>query len=174
MSIQEVAEKAGVSSATVSRIFNLTEQVAPATRLRVRRIADAPGYMSNASARTLRTQRSRVVGVVLPTLLNPVFAECLDGIAGATTAGHAILPVITNYQLAHENRAVNVRLAGNGDGMVLVVSNPATSRSLARLKTFKLPYVLAYNRHAAHPCESVDSKAAVREPVARLAHLGHS
>ena len=175
MSIQEVAEKAGVSSATVSRVFNLPEQVAPATRLRVQRIADILGYVPNASARTLRTQRSRVVGVVLPTLLNPVFAECLDGIASAATAaGYAILPVITDYQLAHEDRAVNLLLAGNVDGMILVVSNPATSLALKRLKTVKLPYVLAYNRHAAHPCVSVDSETAVIELVAHLAHLGHS
>lgn len=175
MSIQEVAEKAGVSSATVSRVFNLPEQVAPATRLRVQRIADQLGYVPNASARTLRTQRSRVVGVVLPTLLNPVFAECLDGIASAATAaGYAILPVITDYQLAHEDRAVNLLLAGNVDGMILVVSNPATSLALKRLKIVKLPYVLAYNRHAAHPCVSVDSETAVIELVAHLAHLGHS
>ena len=174
MSIQEVAKQAGVSSATVSRVFNLPDKVTEATRQRVERIAKALGYMPNASARTLRTQRSRVLGVVLPTLLNPVFAECLDGIASAATAaGYAILPIATDYQLAQEDQAVNLLLAGNVDGMILIVSNPSTSQALKRLQAAKLPYVLAYNRHSAHPCVSVDSQAAVVSLVAHLAKLGH-
>jgi len=175
MSIQEVAKQAGVSSATVSRVFNLPDKVTDATRQRVERVAKALGYMPNASARTLRTHRSRVLGVVLPTLLNPVFAECLDGIASAATAaGYAILPITTDYQLAQEDQAVNLLLAGNVDGMILVVSNPSTSRALKRLQAAKLPYVLAHNRHSAHPCVSVDSEAAVIALVAYLAQLGHS
>jgi len=175
MSIQEVAKKAGVSSATVSRVFNLPDKVTLATRQRVERIAKTLGYVPNASARTLRTQRSRVLGVVLPTLLNPVFAEFLDGIASAATAaGYAILPITTDYKLAQEDQSVNLLMAGNVDGMILVVSNPATSKALKRLKEAGLPYVLAYNRHAAHPCVSVDSEAAVTTLVAYLAQLGHS
>ena len=175
MSIHDVARRAGVSSATVSRVFNLPDKVTDATRLRVQTIAKALGYTPNASARTLRTQRSRVLGVVLPTLLNPVFAECLSGIASAATAaGYAILPITTDYQLTQEDQAVNLLMAGNVDAMILVVSNPAKSRALKRLKTAKLPYVLAYNRHAAHPCVSVDSQAAVVALVAHLAQLGHS
>lgn len=174
MSIQEVARQAGVSSATVSRVFNLPDKVTAATRQRVERVAKALGYLPNASARTLRTQRSRVIGVVLPTLLNPVFAECLDGIASAaTTAGYAISPITSDYQLDEEDRAVNLLLAGNVDGMILVVSNPVRSHALKRLRSAGLPYVLAYNRHAGHPCVSVDSEAAVIALVAHLAGLGH-
>lgn len=175
INIQEVARRAGVSSATVSRVFNLPDKVTEETRQRVQHVAKSMGYLPNASARTLRTQRSRVLGVVLPTLLNPVFAECLDGIAtSATAAGYAILPITTDYEIAREDHAVNLLLAGNVDGMILVVSNPATSRALKRLKAASLPYALAYNRHAAHPCVSVDSQAAVVALVAHLAQLGHS
>ena len=94
MNIQIVARHAGVSVATVSRAFNFPDKVAPATRALVERVAAELGYVANASARTLRTQRSRVLGVVLPTLLNPTFAECLQGIAAAAhAAGYAILPL---------------------------------------------------------------------------------
>lgn len=175
MSIQDVARQARVSVATVSRVFNLPGKVTPATRERVEQIAKKLGYVANASARTLRTQRSRVLGVVLPTLLNPVFAECLSGIASAATAaGYAILPITTEYELAQEDRAVNLLLAGNVDGMILVVSNPATSKALERLQLAGVAYALAYNRHADHPCVSVDSEAAVSAVVKRLARLGHS
>jgi len=174
MSIQEVARQAGVSVATVSRAFNLPDKVSAETRERVESVARELGYRPNASARTLRTQRSRVLGVVLPTLLNPVFAECLDGIAhAAAELGYAILPVTTDYQIGQEERAVDLLLSENVDGMILVVSNPDTSIALQRLRKAGTPYVLAYNRHADHPCVSVDSELAVTQLVTRLADLGH-
>jgi len=175
MSIQDVAKQAKVSVATVSRVFNLPDKVSLATRQRVEQVAQRLGYVANASARTLRTQRSRVLGVVLPTLLNPVFAECLSGIAStAAAAGYAILPITTDYELSQEDRAVNLLLAGNVDGMILVVSNPATSQALKRLQAAGMAYALAYNRHPDHPCISVDSEAAVSAVVTQLAKLGHS
>lgn len=174
VSIEKVATKAGVSIATVSRAFNTPHKVTAETRQRVERIARALNYVPNSSARTLRSQRSRVLGVVLPTLLNPVFAECLDGIATAATAsGYAILPVTTDYNLSTEENAVNLLMASNVDGMILVVSNPQTSQALKRLKRLNVPYVLAYNRHASHPCVSVNSQAAVMALVVHLAQLGH-
>lgn len=174
MNIQIVAERAGVSVATVSRAFNFPDKVAPATRELVERVAKELGYLPNASARTLRTQRSRVLGVVLPTLLNPTFAECLQGIAEAAAAGgYAIIPVTTGYEVEEEQRSVHQLLAGNVDGMILVVSNPSNSVALQRLHGAAVPYVLAYNRHPAHPCVSVDSERASAEVVDRLVRLGH-
>ncbi len=174
MNIQNVAQQAGVSIATVSRAFNFPDKVAPLTRQLVERAAKELGYVANASARTLRTQRSRVLGVVLPTLLNPTFAECLQGIAQAAAAGgYAILPVTTDYDVDQEERAVNQLLAGSVAGMILVVSNPSSSVALQRLNAAAVPYVLAYNMHPAHPCVSVDSERASTEVVAHLVRLGH-
>ncbi|MBS0294513.1 MAG: LacI family DNA-binding transcriptional regulator [Proteobacteria bacterium] len=173
--IHNVAARAGVSAATVSRVFNFPAKVAPATRALVAQAARELGYQPNASARTLRTQRSRVLGVVLPTLLNPVFAECLQGIAlAAAQSGYAIVPVMTSYEDSLERQAVAQLLATNVDGMILAVSNPADSQALQRLRGAGLPYVLAYNAHAEHPCISVDGEAAAAEVVARLVALGHS
>ena len=146
----------------------------PATRELGERVARELKYLPNASARTLRTQRSRVLGVVLPTLLNPTFAECLQGIARAAVAGgYAIIPVTTGYRLDEEERAVHLLLAGNVDGLILVVSNPSTSAALPRLQAAGGPCVLAYNRHPGHPCVSVDSEGAVADAVTRLVLLGH-
>jgi DNA-binding LacI/PurR family transcriptional regulator len=170
----DVARLSGVSVATVSRTFNFPDKVSPDTKRRVEKIAMSLGYVANSSARTLRTQKSRVLGVVLPTLLNPVFAECLEGIANAASqAGYAILHATTEYQLDAEERAVTMLLAGNVDGVILVVSNPSNSLALTRLQDSGVPYVLAYNRHEQHPCVSVDSETAVTELVKRLVRLGH-
>lgn len=172
--IEEVAKHSGVSVATVSRTFNFPDKVSPDTRMKVEKAATSLGYVVNSSARTLRTRKSQVLGVVLPTLLNPVFAECLEGVArAATLAGYAILPVTTEYQIDAEERAAALLLAAKVDGVILVVSNPSSSVALARLGDNGIPYVLAYNRHDQHPCVSVDSETAVAELVKQLVALGH-
>jgi LacI family transcriptional regulator, repressor for deo operon, udp, cdd, tsx, nupC, and nupG len=174
MSILNVARQAGVSIATVSRAFNAPESVAPATRAAVAAAAAALGYEPNLSARTLRTQRSRTLGVVLPTLRNPVFAETLAGIAGAAAdAGYSIIPLTTDYQEAQELEALRLLSRRSVDGLILTVADAARSATLASLKRARRPYVLAYNRHAQHPCVSVDGKTAMAELVARLQQLGH-
>lgn len=174
MSIHDVSRKAGVSPATVSRVFNFPDKVSGRTRERVEAVAREMGYQPHSVARTLRTQRSQVLGVVLPTLLNPVFAECLQGIAHAATAGgYSIIPVTTDYRLDLETRAVSLLLARGVDGLILVVADPQASLALQRLAEAGVPYVLAYNRHARHPCVSVDGQAAVADVVRRLIELGH-
>lgn len=174
MSIEAVAREAGVSVATVSRVFNSPEVVRAETRARVQQVARRLGYHANASAQTLRTQRSKVIGVALPTLLNPVFAECLEGIAEAAAArGYSIIPVTTNYRLDDEDAAVQRLASRPVDGMILVVADPASSPAIKLLRRHRLPYVLAYNRHGRHPCVSVDNEAAVAAVVQRLHDLGH-
>ncbi|MFP5193975.1 LacI family DNA-binding transcriptional regulator [Alcaligenes faecalis] len=172
--ILDVARAAQVSVATVSRVLNEPEKVGEKTRLRVQAAIDALAYEPNASARSLRSQRSRVIGVVLPTLLNPVFAECLKGIADtAARGGYAILPFFTDYHLERESQAVALLLASNVEGIVLVVSNPAHSPALGRLSKTRCPYVLAYNLHPEHPCVTVNGEQAMIELIGHLARQGH-
>lgn len=174
VSIVDIATRAGVSPSTVSRVFNSPELVQPSTRETVMNVAATFGYRPNASARTLRTQRSQVLGIVLPTLDNPVFAECLQGMAAATARkGYAIMPVTTHYQLDAEQEAVDQLLSFGVDGVVLVVSDAASSQAIQHLQTRALPYVLVYNRHPAHPCVSVAGDTAMHEIVQGLAGMGH-
>lgn len=175
ISILDIATQAGVSPATVSRVFNLPDLVNKQTRQLVLEVAREHGYRPNASARTLRTQRSRVIGVVLPTLTNPVFAECLQGITQATAAhGYAIMPATTEYKIENEIEAVAQLQAFGVDGVLLVVSDAATSQAVARLREQGTPYVLVYNRHPDHPCVSVEGEVAVRDLVHHLTQLGHT
>lgn len=174
VSIVDIAARAGVSPATVSRVFNSPDMVLPRTRDKILSIAAELGYRPNASARTLRTQRSRVLGIVLPTLHNPVFAECLQGMASATAAmGYAIMPVTTQYRLEAEQEAVAQLLSFGVDGLVLVVSDAESSQAVRSLQKRPTPYVLVYNRHDCHPCVSVAGDAAMRDIVQGLIGMGH-
>ena len=174
VNIKDVAREAGVSIATVSRTFSAPEKVNSKTRLHIQHVAHQLGYIANSSAQILRTRRSHVLGVVLPTLLNPVFAECLDGIAAAAHAsGYSIMPVTTDYEQDSEEHAVQTFIAANVDAVLLVVSHPEKSSALQVLQTKHIPYVLAYNLHPDHPCVTVDSQAAVADVVTQLANQGH-
>lgn len=174
MSIAAVAQLAGTSVATVSRVFNTPGIVNAQTRGKVLAAAHSLGYVPNSSARTLRTRHSQVLGVVLPTLTNPVFAECLQGIAeAARERGYAIVPTTTEYCHEAESAATARLLAAGVDGLVLVVSNPQTSQALQRLQREARPYVLAYNHTEAHACVAVDNVRAIQDVIARLARAGH-
>ena len=174
VSILEIARRANVSPATVSRVFNRPEKVSEATREHVRAICSELGYRPNASARTLRTQRSRVLGVVLPTLVNPVFAECLQGIAQATAAlGYSIMPATTDYRVETEQEAVANLQSFGVDGMILVVSDAGTSHALQMLVQRHRPYALVYNRHPDHPTVSVAGDTAMCDIVHELVQFGH-
>lgn len=174
MNILSVARQAGVSTATVSRAFNTPDLVTDHTREIVQAAATRVGYTPNLSARTLRTNRSRVLGVILPTLRNPVFAECLTGIASAAAASrYSIIPLTTDYHHEREQDAVASLISRGVDGMILTVANAQKSPTLAALRKADVPFVLAYNRTAKHPCVSVDGELAMAELVNRLVKAGH-
>lgn len=174
MSILRIAKLSKVSPATVSRVFNRPEQVSETTRALVMRVANEAGYRPNSAARTLRTQRSYVIGVLLPTLRNPVFAECLEGIAQkALEAGYGIMPISSGYDSRQERQAISNLLAANVAGLVLTVTDPEHRSVLADLSKAHVPYVLAYNQSPSHLCVGVNSESEVAAVVRKLASKGH-
>ena len=75
MNIQAVADRARVSTATVSRTINGSNKVAPKTAERVRRAIEALGYYPNTNARALGSGRSRIYGLIISDITNPFFPE---------------------------------------------------------------------------------------------------
>ena len=90
VTIRDVAERAGVSVATVSHVINGTRKVAPETAERVRRAMEELDYHPNAVARSLRTRKTQVIGVVVSDITNPFFATLVRGAEGS--AAVALLP----------------------------------------------------------------------------------
>jgi DNA-binding LacI/PurR family transcriptional regulator len=174
MNIRTVAQMSGVSIATVSRVFNRPTSVNTKTREAVMAAANKLGYSPNWSAQALRGARTQAVGVVLPTLANPAFAACLQGIGiAASCAGYAVVPFFTNYEEARELQALQTLRNRGVDGVVLTVANAARSELLRELREHQLPFVLMYNRHTRLPWVSVDQIGAVRSVVQYLSQCGH-
>lgn len=124
--IYEVAELAGVSPATVSRVFNGT-RVSPENAERVRQAAAKLSFTPNRTARTLRRQHSEVIALVIPDIENPYFTEMARGVEDvAQEAGFSVVLCNTDSQPAKEATYFQIALSESMAGMIVA---PASSRS---------------------------------------------
>ncbi|MFE4642843.1 LacI family DNA-binding transcriptional regulator, partial [Streptomyces sp. NPDC056730] len=90
--IKDVAAEAGVSVATVSRVLNDHPSVSPASRARVLAAVAALGYRPNAVARSLRTDQTRTLGLVISDVLNPYFTSLARAVEEeARTLGYSVI-----------------------------------------------------------------------------------
>jgi LacI family transcriptional regulator len=175
--LRDVARLVGVHPGTVSRALN------PQTRSLVnertaRRVLDAAqelGYRPNPIARGLRTNRSNTIGVLVPDLMNPLFAAVVRGIEdGLRDAGYTPLIANTDNDAERERVAYEAMRARQVDGFIA-----ATARRdhwLLEEQVNSGPKVVLVNRRVdsdAIPAVTGDDHAGVRLAVEHLAGLGH-
>jgi len=134
--IRDVAERAGVHPGTASRALNPAHpgRIAEPTASRVRAAARDLGYTPDPTARSLRTRRSGIVGVVVPDLTNPVLPPIVRGIEETLwTAGLACLVADTDNDVQREAVAVRELQARRCEGLVIASAtrDSATVRALA-------------------------------------------
>lgn len=177
VTLRDVARLAGVHPGTVSRALN--EETRPlvneATARRVLEAAERLRYRPNPIARGLKTNRSRTVGVIVPDLLNPLFAAIVRGIeARLDRAGYTLLITNTDNDPDRERTQFEAMLARQVDGFIT-----ATAQRDHRLITEVVgpdAKVVLVNRRAddnALPAVAVDDDRGVRLAVAHLVELGH-
>lgn len=174
VTIREVARAAGVSVATVSRVVNGTAVVKGETRLRVEAEVARLRYSPNAAARSLITNRTSTIGVVLPDIWGEYFSEVIHGIDhAARQAGYHVL-VSSSHSDVAETRDVLRTMHGRVDG-VLVMSPNASPRELEGCLPPSLPVVFLNSApgRALHPSLSVDNRGGARAMVSHLVSLGH-
>src|SRR5205814_5288521 len=118
--IKDVAREAGVSVATVSRVFNNSDLVNQDTRLHVRSVAERLNYWPNGVARSLITNRTHAIGVLLPDLHGEFFSEVIRGID--LTARREGLHVLVSSSHSDTKELVTALRAMRGriDGMIVM------------------------------------------------------
>ncbi|MGZ4299348.1 MAG: LacI family DNA-binding transcriptional regulator [Solirubrobacteraceae bacterium] len=172
VSIHEVAQRAGVSVATVSRSFTAPHTVRDATRARVLQTAADLGYRPNRAARGLITGRTGNIGVIVPDLGNPYFQGVLKGAQlRARDADYAVF-VADGQESATEEEGLIGAMSKQVDGIVLCSSRlePGTLATLD-----PSPAVVLLNRRVPGLATvSVDSADGMRQAMAHLAALGHT
>lgn len=123
MSIREVAKRAKVSTATVSRTINNSGLVDPDTAARVMRAVVELNYYPDTHARTLVSGRSRILGLIVSDITNPFFPELVKGFEDvAVRQGYEILVSSTNYDTARMEHCVRRMLERKVDGIAMMTS----------------------------------------------------
>jgi DNA-binding LacI/PurR family transcriptional regulator len=144
--LEEVAQLAGVSRATVSRVVNGSPRVSPDVRVDVQAAIERLGYVPNRAARSLVTRRSDSIGVVItePTgrlFSDPFFPRLLRGISSELAARDRQLILLMPDSVADEHRTADYLTAGHVDGAILV-SLHGDDPLPARLAAANIPLVL--------------------------------
>lgn len=176
VTIRTVAERAGCSIATVSRVINGSARTSVEVEARVRAAVEELGFRPSEIGRSLKTLRTRTLGVVIPSLTNPVFAASVAGMeAEARRRHHTLLLTATDYDAAREPEVVKTLVAQSVAGLVLTVTNAEDNPTLDLLEAEGIPYVLVYNepKRADRAAVSVDNEAATLALTRSMIEAGH-
>jgi LacI family repressor for deo operon, udp, cdd, tsx, nupC, and nupG len=173
-SIVDVAQHAGVSTATVSRALAAPEQVRPALRERVEMAVRDLGYRPNAAAQRLRGRRSRLILVVTLTRWSaPFFAEVLNGIDSELAAnGYAMILGNLDLDRRQDGHLVDMMQSGRFDG-VLALAGVANAANGHELKEPGLPLVSICSEIQGTPSILTDEGESIVEAAEHLFGIGH-
>lgn len=117
----EIAEKAGVSIATVSRALKKPDVVRPETVAKVRAVAESLGYGSGYDRQDQESPRTGTVGLILPTIENSIFSEMISSFShNLSILNRTLLVAAHNYDAAEEVRILRSMLERRIDGVVLI------------------------------------------------------
>jgi LacI family transcriptional regulator len=172
--IRDVAERARVSVASVSRVLTGAGPVTEPTRLKVLEAVEALSYVPHSGARSLSTSRTDTVGVILPDLFGEFFSELIRGMDVAARASGLHLIVSSSHDDASEAAAAIRSMRGRVDGLI-VLSPHLDAAHLAANLAGRLPVLLMNGgaNDAGRPSMMVDNVGGAVAAVEHLLALGH-
>ncbi len=140
ITIKDIAKELNVSYSAVSRALNAKPGVSEKTRKRILATADKMGYQPNYLARGLVNKVSNTLGVIIPDILNPFFAEITKGIMEtANNFGYDILLCVTGWEGKKEKEYIKTLQEKRVDGIILKSSKDKKNE---RFEDIKVPYIL--------------------------------
>jgi LacI family transcriptional regulator len=174
VTIRDVADEAGVSATTVSRVFNHGHLVNQDTRDHVMEVARRMGYAPNETARSLSHGRTHSLGVLLPAPHGEFFSEFIRGLDEvAQEANHFLLIAGSHYD-PDEGASALTSLAGRVDGLVIMTPRIAADQLLQGLD-LDIPAVFVNSElgDTSFDLFTIENRAGARQLVAHLIETGH-
>lgn len=172
--IQEVAQKAGVSVATVSRVLNNNVTVTPSTRLKVESAIKELNYEPSMLGRNLRNSESRLLLVLLPGISNPFYTEIINGIQNtAITNQYNILLCETNSNPERQNIYFNMVKNKLADGIISMDPTVNMKKLEELAKNYSIILCSEYDEGERIPYVSIDNELAAYHAVKHLIRLGN-
>lgn len=143
--LDDVARKAGVSTATVSRCLNDPQRVVEATRKRVMSAVEVLGYTPNFAARVMAAKRSFTIGAIIPTMENAIFARGLQAFQEEIhQRGYTLLVASSAYKPEVEEEQIRNLVARGADGLLLI-GHDRDPRIYDYLDRQKVPAMVAWS-----------------------------
>ncbi|HVW77887.1 MAG TPA: LacI family DNA-binding transcriptional regulator [Alloacidobacterium sp.] len=175
MDILQVAKRAKVSTATVSRVLNGSTNVREKTSAHVRRVIAELNYIPNRNARNLRVGRTRLFGLIVSDINNSFFPELIDAFEShAAEQGIEVIFTHTNYDLTRLHNCVRRMIDRNVDA-IAVMTSEVDEKSLKQAITARIPLVLLNQREfeGKYPNVVVEYATGFEEALEHLQVLGH-
>ena len=173
--IVDVAERAKVSPATVSRYFNDPDIVRYRTRERIRKAVEELGYVRNRAVRSMVGGATGCIGLVIPTIDNAIFSEMLQAFSSAlATHGRTMLIAAHGYDLAREAVLIQSLSEQRVDALALIGLDHRPE-TLAQIERQGIPAAMLWNYRPGQdwPCIGFDNELAGRLAAEHLLALGH-
>jgi LacI family transcriptional regulator len=176
VTLLDVARAAGVSRATASLVIRKSPLVAEATRARVEEALERLGYVYTRGAASMRAARSNTVGVIIPSLANPFFAEMLSGIERALDDAERVVVLADSRESAAKQEKIIRRMRERGvDGLIVCPAAQTRGSLLAQAADWRLPIVQALRHVSESKADyaGIDYAEGMRQAVDHLVGLGH-
>jgi DNA-binding LacI/PurR family transcriptional regulator len=171
--MQDVAQKAGVSVATVSRVLNGSDKVIEETRKKVLQACKELDYSLNPSAQRLRLGRTNTICVVLPFLTLPSIVERLRGVQEALSdTNFDLIPFSVGTPETRDTRLHDLSNRSRTDGL-MIISMPINDQQAERFQNNNMPVVLVDSDHPDFSRVNVDDHEGGKIAVQHLIELGH-
>ncbi|USK92437.1 LacI family DNA-binding transcriptional regulator [Rossellomorea marisflavi] len=140
--IYDVAKEAGVSIATVSKVINNTGRISEKTRKKVTKIMGDLEYQPSSVAAALTGKRTFTIGVLVPDIANPFFAEIARALENnARKSGYTIILCSTDYQKEREQDYFDLLMKKQVDGMI-IATEPKELQKFKNLESRGIPYIM--------------------------------
>jgi DNA-binding LacI/PurR family transcriptional regulator len=177
VTLRELAKQVGVSPSTVSRVLNQDPavRISEKSRSRILALAAATGYRPNRLARSLKLQRTQIIGMLIPDVTNPLFSalfRAVDEFAGA--AGYHVILCNVGDSAARFREHVESLSEGHIDGLIVATAH-RSDPVFDILRSRPIPYVLVNRRREGTEDAYVvpDDRSGARLAVEYLFGLGH-